>query len=67
MGVMALKVKLYRKYDIQGHVAGTGKTPVMMQNSHPNHTSTLVKERISDNGISTPMIESERQRCVGGE
>ncbi|KQK80056.1 Krueppel-like factor 6 [Amazona aestiva] len=38
--------------------------PVMTQNSHPDHTSTLVEEKIPDNGISTPMIKSERQRCV---
>lgn len=52
---MALKVKLYGKYDIQGHVAVTGKMPVMMQNSHPNRTSSLVEEKMLDNGVSTPM------------
>ena len=64
---MALKVKLYGKYDIQGHVAGTGKMPVMMQNSYADHTSSLLEETMLDNGISTPMRESERLRCVGGE
>lgn len=67
MGVMALKVKLYRKYDIQGHVAGTGKLPVMTQNSHPDHTSSLVQEKVLDNGTFIPMRESERLRCVRGE
>lgn len=65
---MALGVKLYRKHDIQGHVAGTtGKMPAMTENNHPDNNSSLVEEKMPDNGISTPMRESERLRCVGGE
>lgn len=50
---MALRVKLYGKHDIQGHVAGTGKMPVMVENSHPDNSS-LIEEEMPDNGISTP-------------
>lgn len=65
---MALGVKLHRKQDIQGHVAGTtGKMPVMTENSHLDNNSSLVEEKMPDNGISIPMRESERLRCVGGE
>ncbi|CAM9234093.1 unnamed protein product [Bubo scandiacus] len=34
--------------------------PVMMQNSHLDHTSSLVEEKMPDNGISTPIRQSER-------
>lgn len=41
--------------------------PVMMENSHPDDNSSLVEEKMPDNGISTPQRESESLRCVGGE
>lgn len=64
---MALRVKLYRKHDVQGHVAGTGKVPVMVENSHPDNNSSFVEEEMPDDGISTPRRQSERLRCVGGD
>lgn len=64
---MALRLKLYGKHDIQGRVAGTGKVPVMVESSHSDNNSSPVEEEMPDDGISTPMRESESLRCVGGE
>ncbi|KAJ7396184.1 hypothetical protein BTVI_147683 [Pitangus sulphuratus] len=59
--VTALRAKLYGKYDIQGYVADTGKMPEI-QNSHRDDNGSLIEEQMPDNGISTPMRESERLR-----
>lgn len=40
---------------MEGHLAGTVKMSMMMQNNHPKHTSSPDEENMLDSGIFTPM------------